>query len=82
MKAWKIWVSIIGGVVMVLILMNIITGSGNTLPGPINGSGLIDKSIYYKGITTIVLSIVLLCAVIILCTLNIIKAINSNNRTK
>ena len=82
MKTWKIVVSIIGGVVMVLILMNIITGSGNTLPDAINRVGQIDKSIFYEGITTIVMSIAMLCAVIIICTLNIIKAINSNNRNR
>ncbi len=30
MKAWKIGIPIIGGVAIMLILMNIITGSGNT----------------------------------------------------
>jgi hypothetical protein len=80
MKAWKIAISIIGGVAIMLILMNIITRSGNTLHGGISGVGLIDKSIFYEGITIIVVSIVMSCVVMIICTLNIIKAINSNNR--
>ena len=82
MKTWKIGVSIIGGLAIMLILMNIITGSSNTLPSVINGVGMIDKSIFYKGVTIIVLSIVMLCAVMIICTLNIIRAINSNNRNE
>ena len=78
MKAWKIGVSITCGLVIMLILMNIITGSGNTLSSVINGVGMIDKSIFYKGVTIIVVSIVMLCAVIIICTLHIIRAINNN----
>lgn len=79
MKVWKIGVSITAGIVIVLIMMNIITGSENALHN-INGVVLIDKSTFYEGITAIVLSIGVLCAVIIICTFNIIKALNNYNR--
>ena len=73
MKPWKIILSLILGFSISFYLFSIV------LFQPSSGTSAtqIDTTVFYQGVAIIVLAIIMLCAVIIVCTSNIIKAIES-----
>lgn len=72
-KSWKFALSVIIAMSIGLALLNVRASSF----GFSASSAPIDSSVFYVGVTIIVLAIVILCVVIITCTSYIIKAINS-----
>jgi hypothetical protein len=75
MKSWKIGLSVIIAFSIIILIMNVITSGSNINTNIM----IITPSIFYTGVNIIVLSILMLCSVIIICTSNIIKAINNKN---
>jgi hypothetical protein len=75
MKFWKIGLSAIIAFSIIILIMNVITSGSNINTNIM----IITPSIFYTGVNIIVLSILMLCSVIIICTSNIIKAINNKN---
>lgn len=75
MKFWKIGLSVIIALLAFFSIMNTITGNFN-----INENiTALTPSIFYTGVIIVVLSNIMICAVILACTSNIIKAINNKN---
>lgn len=78
MKKWQITLISLLTIGLGYIFIMLLTGlfAGNTGDGPVNAN------IYNTGITAIVLSILFLAAVIINCTIVIVKAINKSQSDK
>jgi|GEM_PF-5986988 len=74
MKFWKITLSTILAIPIFISILNI--KSNSNIYDSIN---TITPTVFYRGISIISALIVLLCTVIIICTFNIIKAINNKN---
>jgi hypothetical protein len=75
MKFWKIGLSAIIAFSIIISVMKLIT-SGSNISGSITE---ITPQIFYTEVIIIVSSILMLCAVTINCTSNIIKAMNKKN---